>query len=214
MRSKKFAIVGIIVLALSPTAFADGVAQAVDGLESAVDTLESDVNTLESQIASLQTENAALQAVITSLTSIVDDLVEKQGELINQQRCHSRPGDLQADENGEYLAGVDWSGCDKTGLQMWGPGVGGAETEVLVNADLRFANLTLASIIGVQMAANLEGAVLKNANLAGSNLSGANIIGPDGALYGKTPTVFINTWCPDGTNSDTVGGTCANNRTP
>mgnify|MGYP001814319495 FL=1 len=228
MRSRKFVIVGIMTLALTPTAFADGVAQAVDGLESdvgalesdvgalesGVGALESDVDNLESQISTLQTENKALQAVITSLTTIVDDLVEQQSELVNQQRCHTRPGDLQADENGGYLAGVDWSGCDKTGLSMWGPNVGGAVTEVLVNADLRFGNFTLANIIGVEMGANLEGAVFKNASLAYSNLEGANIIAPNDINNGKTPTVFINTTCPDGTNSDDVGGTCANNRTP
>ena len=88
-------------------------------------------------------------------------------------------------------------------------------TEVLTNADLRHADFTLASILGIYMGgANLEGAVFKNANLGGSDLRGANIIGADGAVYGKAPTVFINTNCPDGTNSDDVGGTCANNRTP
>lgn len=181
-------------MACTPTAFADGVAQAVD--------------TLESQVSALQTENTALIAAITALTETLDALSE-------QQRCHTRPGDLQADENGNYAGGVDWRGCDKTGLQMWGPAWGGAETEVLTNADLRHADFTLASILGVYMGgANLEGAVFKNANLGGSNLTGANIIGPDGVLYGKAPTVFINTNCPDGTNSDDVGGTCANNRIP
>jgi uncharacterized protein YjbI with pentapeptide repeats len=200
MHIRKFATIGIIILALTPAAFADGVAQAVDGLES-------DVDALESQISALQTENAALEAVIASLTVIVDALVE-------QQRCHTRPGDLQADADGNYAGGVDWRGCDKTGLSMWGPAVGGAVTENLTNADLRGANLTLANIIGVEFGANLEGAVFKNANLAYSNMEGANIIGPDGAQYGKEPTVFINTFCPDGTNSNDVGGTCANNRTP
>lgn len=197
----------MMTLALSPTAFADGVAQAVDGLEA-------DVDTLESQISTLQTENKALQAVITSLSSVVDDLVEQQSELVNQQRCHTRPGDLQADENGDYVAGVNWYGCDKTGLTLWGPLWGGDQTQVLTNADLRFVNFTLANIWGVPMGANLEGAVFKNANLAGSDLSDANIIAPDDINDGKTPTVFINTFCPDGINSDTVGGTCANNRTP
>ncbi len=215
MHIRQSAIIGIITLAMTPTAFADGIAQSVDGLDSDVDTLQSDVDSLESQVTSLQTENAALQGVITSLTSIVDDLVEQQSELVNQQRCHTRPGDLQADENGDYAGGVNWYGCDKTGLSMWGPNiVGGAVTEVLTNADLRFVNFTLVNIIGVHMGANLEGAVFKNSSLAYSDLSGANIIGPDGVFYGKTPTVFINTTCPDGTNSNDNNNTCANNRTP
>ena len=186
-------LVGIAFLMFTNVAVAQGVAQDVDALES--------------QVATLETQNAELQAVIESLTAIVDGLVE-------QQRCHTRPGDLQADADGNYAGGVDWRGCDKTGLSMWGPAVGGAVTENLTNADLRGANLTLVNIIGVEFGANLEGAVFKNANLAYSDMSGANIIGPDGAQYGKEPTVFINTFCPDGVNSDTVGGTCLNNRTP
>lgn len=201
MHIRELATLGVIILVLTPGAFADGAAQAVDGLEA-------DVDTLESQLSALQTENAALEAALTSLTGIVDALVE-------QQRCHTRPGDLQADENGNYAGGVDWRGCDKTGLQMWGPAFGGAVTEVLTNADLRHVDFTLASILGVYMGgADLEGAVFKNANLGGSDLTGANIIGPDGVLFGRAPTVFINTSCPDGTNSDAVGGTRANNRTP
>lgn len=206
MHIRQLAIIGIITLALTPTAFADGVAQAVDGLES-------DVDTLDSQVSALQTENAALQAVIISLTAVVTTQTAIVDSLVEQQRCHTRPGDLQADENGEYAGGVNWYGCDKTGLSMRGPLWGGAETEALVNADLRFVNFTLANIWGVPIWGNLEGAVFKNANLAGSDLSGANIIGPDGAQYGKTPTVFINTLCPDGANSDDVGETCADNRT-
>lgn len=207
MHIRQLALAGLITLTLSPAAFADGLAQAVDGLEA-------DVITLDSQVSALQAENAALQEVITSLTEIVTKQATIVDSLVEQQRCHTRPGDLQADENGNYEAGVDWRGCDKTGLALWGPLWGGDQTQVLTNADLRFVNFTLANIWGVPMSANLEGAIFKNANLAGSDLSGANIILPDGAQFGKAPTVFINTLCPDGVNSDDVGETCDKNRTP
>jgi len=202
MRIKQLAVAGFITLALTPTAFADGIAQAIDGLET-------DVDTLEVQVSALQTENEALQEVITSLTAIVDGLVE-------QQRCHSRPNTLQADSNGDYAGGVDWNGCDKTGLGMWGPNVGGAETENLTNADLRFVNFTLANLIGIWAGgANLEGARFENANLAYSDFSGANVITAEVAQdYGRAETVFINTNCPDETNSDDNGGTCAGHMSP
>ena len=199
MQFRQLAITGIITLALAPTAFADGVAQAVDGLET-------DVDTLEGQVTALQTENAELKGVITSLTAIVDGLVE-------QQRCHARPNTLQADSNGNYSGGVDWSGCDKTGLGMWGPAVGGAETESLTNADLRFVDFTLANLIGIWAGgANLEGARFVNASLAYSDFGGANVILPGDP--GKAETVFINTTCPDETNSDDNGGTCFGHMMP
>ena len=190
----KNVLIGFTLLMFTQTAFAQGIAQTVDQIEGDLLNLDSDVATLEA-VVNAQT------ALIADLTAVVDALVE-------QQRCHTRPGDLQADADGNYAGGVDWRGCDKTGLSMWGPAVGGAVTENLTNADLRGANLTLVNIIGVEFGANLEGAVFKNANLAYSNMSGANVIGPDGAQYGKEPTVFINTNCPDETNSDDNGGTC------
>ena len=186
-------VTGLSFLMLAQVALAEGIAQDVD-------VIIQDVDTLESQVSALQTENATLQAVITSLSSIVDDLVEQQSYLVNQQRCHTRPGDLQADEDGNYAGGVDWSGCDKTGLAMWGPVVGGGANEVLTNANLVGVNFTLANLIGIYAGgANLDGARFVNASLAYSNFDGANI---------TSTTVFINTTCPDETNSEEHGGTC------
>ena len=199
MDIRQFLLLGVVTFALAPKVLAEGVAQAVDGLET-------DVATLESQVSALQTENAALKEVINSLSAIVDGLVE-------EQRCHARPNTLQADSDGNYVGGVDWNGCDKTGLGMWGPNVGGAETENLTNADLRFVNFTLANLIGIWAGgANLEGARFVNANLAYSDFSGANVILPGDP--DKAETVFINTTCPDETNSNDHGGTCSGHMTP
>lgn len=199
MHTKEMLLVGIVALALVPTAYADGVAQSVD-------SLKTDVDLLEAQVTSLQTENAALRQVIASLANIVDGLVE-------QQRCHARPNTLQTDADGNYAGGVDWSGCNKTGLSMWGPRVGGAETENLTNADLRFVDFTLANLIGINAnGANLEGARFVNANLAYSDFGGANVILPGDP--NKAETIFINTNCPDETNSDLHGGTCYGHMTP
>lgn len=195
MYFRPLAITGIITLALAPTAFADGVAQAVD--------------TLEGQVTALQTENATLKGVITSLTAIVDGLVE-------QQRCHTRPADLRADEDGNYIGGVNWSGCDKTGLSMWGQYVGGSVLENLTNADLSFVNFTLANLVGIEApGSNLEGARFVNVNMSYSQFQGAIVVTAEKAQqFGHAETVFINTWCPDETNSDANGGTCAGHMIP
>lgn len=232
MYFKELVAVGTITLILTQTAFADGVAQAVDGLESDVGTLESDVGTLQSdvsaldsdvstlegQVALLQTENAQLQAVITSLTAVVDGLAAQQADLVALQRCHSDAGSNGRRWVDGWIGGVDWHGCDKRGIGLWGPIVGGDEDDgLLVNADLRGTDFTDASIIGVYInGSDLEGANFTNANLAYSDLNGANIVtwqqAQDYAHLGLQETIFSNTTCPDETNSDDNGGTCANNR--
>jgi streptogramin lyase len=102
---------------------------------------------------------------------------------------------------------------------------------VLVGANLRGDNLLRAQLenarlIGATMQDdNLNGAQLDNAFLGGANLEGANLHGADlsgadlsradltGAnLHGATLTGarWSHTTCPDGSNSDNDGGTCAN----
>jgi uncharacterized protein YjbI with pentapeptide repeats len=54
--------------------------------------------------------------------------------------------------------------------------------------------------------ANLHGADLTGANLTGADLTGANLHGAD-----LTGVIWSNTTCPDGTNSNNDGGTCAKN---
>jgi uncharacterized protein YjbI with pentapeptide repeats len=220
-------IVGIAFLFAANVAFAQGIAQDVDTLETDVDVLESnvvaldsDVSALEGQVAALQTENAQLEAVIESLTAVVDGLVAQQADLVALQRCHAIGGSLGWSEDENGTLGVNWRGCNKRRLNMVGPGFGGSEmTALLVNADLRNTDFTGAYLLGVFMGgSNVAGANFTDANLTGSNLQGANIVtwqqAQDYAHLGLEETIFNNTICPDGTNSDTVGGTCANNRTP
>ena len=192
-------LVGISFLMFANVAMAQGIAQ--------------DVDLLENQVATLETQNAELQAVIESLTSIVDGLVE-------QQRCHAIGGSLGWSEDENGTLGVNWRGCDKRRIDMRGPAVGGSEmTALLVNSDLRGTDFTGAYLLGVSMGgANVEGANFTNASLRFSDLTGANIVtwqqAQDYAHLGLQETIFDNTTCTDGTNSDDVGGTCANNRTP
>jgi len=199
MNSKSIITI-IIGLALTQSVFADGVAQSVD--------------TLEAQVSTLQTENAALQSVITSLTEVVDTLATQQAALIEQQRCHGDAGTDNRYIDG-WIGGVDWRGCDKRGIALFGPIFGGDEDDGnLFNADLRFADFTGGSIVGVPIyGADFEGANFTNANLDGSR-GIPNVIPADGNGGIDAPTVFSNTICPDGTNSDANGGTCIGHFVP
>jgi virginiamycin B lyase len=116
------------------------------------------------------------------------------------------------------------AGCNLKGVNL--PNI------VLVGASLQGDNLLRARLQNARLiGANLEGAnlngaqlqgyaFLDGANLQGSNLHGADLMGADlsradltGAnLHGATLTgvKWSNTTCPDGTDSDNDGGTCAN----
>jgi uncharacterized protein YjbI with pentapeptide repeats len=86
----------------------------------------------------------------------------------------------------------------------------------LENAFLVGANLQGDNLNGAQLQhAFLDGANLQDANLHGADLTGADLSRADltGAnLHRATLTgaVWSNTTCPDGTNSNNDGGTCAN----
>ena len=174
-------VMGLTFLMLAQVALADGVAQDVD-------TISQDVDILEAQVSALQTENAALQAVINSLTGIVDELVE-------QQRCHAMP-----------QAQVDWHGCDKSGVEG-SYRVGNHNAPLweanLINSDLRFVNFTGASMQLAQVGgADFEGANFTNAFLSGTfGFEHANIVQPNNP-GGLAETIWSNTVCPDGHNSD------------
>jgi hypothetical protein len=79
--------------------------------------------------------------------------------------------------------GANWTGCDMTGAN-------------LTNAHLTGATLTGANITSV----TFDGANLTNANLSGAT----ETVAPS-----YVGTIFSNTICPDTTNSDADGGTCA-----
>jgi uncharacterized protein YjbI with pentapeptide repeats len=198
MYIRKMVTVGIIALAFTQTAFAQGLAQ--------------DVDSLEAQVAALETQNEELLAVIEGLIAL--------------QRCHAIGGAAGRTFSENGTLGVDWRGCDKRGILLRGPLVpvitdNALQYEMnalLVNARLVGTDFTGAYIIGVAMnGSNLEGADLTNANLRYSNLTGAVIVkATQAAAYGRAQTIFSNTICPDNSNSDEDDGdeyTCANNRT-
>lgn len=97
-------------------------------------------------------------------------------------------------------------------LNLTGANLGGA---ILDNSEIPGANLTGADLAGASLGptnlngANLTGANLGGADLNGGNFSNANLTGANlkgDVLIGVT---FNNTTCPDRTNSDNDGDTCA-----
>ena len=102
-----------------------------------------------------------------------------------------------------------------------GPGGHIAELD-LSGADLRGVDLSGATVVIVTMAgADLSGADLAGAALDGVQFDGADLTGADfsgvtiGTAQSTWTTTFLgavwsDTTCPDGTNSDADGGTCAN----
>ena len=133
-------------------------------------------------------------------------------------------------------AGIDWSkpgstagnGCDLTGANLSNANLTNANlTNVnLTNANLSNAHLDGANLTGANLTnaallqassptaaftnANLTNAIFVAANVTGADMTGANLTGANFALAtGTDSLVYSNTTCPDGSNSDGNGGTCA-----
>ena len=89
----------------------------------------------------------------------------------------------------------------------------------LTNAGLSGADLTGATLTNSYLSnANLDGAILINANLLyaylnGANMTNANLTNAE-MVTDSTDEIWSNTTCPDGTNSDNDGNTCAGDLVP
>jgi Pentapeptide repeats (8 copies) len=112
------------------------------------------------------------------------------------------------------LAGQNLSGKDLENAALVSWNLGGANAS---GTNFAGAFLNGASLQGANASsANFTGATLNAANLSGSNLAGANMTNAN-LTAAKTGganlfrIVWSNTTCPDGTNSSSDGGTCANN---
>jgi len=122
-------------------------------------------------------------------------------------------------------------GSNLTGANLMGATVQGGY-KPLQFANLSGANLKGATLgggpneLGVLQSANLTRANLSGATIRGSrplsatNLTGANLLGA--SISGSTfpsdeplaDAIYDNTTCPDGANSDNVGGTCIGHGVP
>ncbi len=107
-----------------------------------------------------------------------------------------------ADMNAAFLPGANLSSAFMEYASLSGAWLVGDDFS---NAGLRGVNMARANLSQTTLlGANLPGANLTNANLTGANLSNANLAGA--VVTGVT---YHNTTCPDGQNSDNLGGTCA-----
>lgn len=98
--------------------------------------------------------------------------------------------------------GVDWHECDLTGAALSDVNLQGANLHGsnLFGASMRRANLSYVT---------LSAARLYDADLTGADLTGANLAAATGLTFADlSDAVWSNTTCPDGTNSDSNGGTC------
>jgi hypothetical protein len=78
------------------------------------------------------------------------------------------------------------------------------------NANFFGAYLAGATLAGANLSqANLAAAVLTGANLTGANLAFATLRGAKLAAATLTGVTWSSTTCPDGTNSNSDGGTCS-----
>jgi virginiamycin B lyase len=136
------------------------------------------------------------------------------------------PPDDQAGSFGLGLCHDSLAGCNLRGANVQNINLDGAnlagdnllraelENAHLIGANLQGANLNGAQLQGYTF---LAGANLADANLHGADLSGADLSRADlteANLHGATlrGVTWSHTTCPDGSDSDNDGGTCANNR--
>lgn len=107
-----------------------------------------------------------------------------------------------------YLAGnnfirANFTDANFAGAQLsagWGP------------SDFNSANFTGANLTNARLPrANLDEANFTNADLRGAYFYELAIVGGIISWASYTDVIWANTTCPDGTNSDANGGTCADN---
>ncbi len=120
--------------------------------------------------------------------------------------------------SGQSFTGANLNGGQLVGAYLVGASLQGANLNkseaagaFLDAANLAGANLNKTVLAGALLnGADLEGANLNGADLSAANLTGADLRGAN--LHGAnlTGTIFSGTTCPDGSNSDSDGGTCAN----
>jgi len=143
-----------------------------------------DVN--ESRIIEVEAELVIMAELITQLQNDIH-WQNKTRDLIGADLSYTNLSN--ADLSGDNLSFTDLSFSHLNYADLSG-------------ADLRYADLSFAYLIGAYLSnADLSNADLYNADLRYADLTGADL----------TSVLWYNTICPDGTNSDDNGDTCANN---
>lgn len=164
-------------------------------------------STISGQAALLGSDLAGANlhgAIVSGLDALINAVLN--GANLDHARITASAVGVGADLTGVNLNAAsitglgDLSGANVTGTNLHDATISG--TGALTGANLTRAHLEEATIAGLT--------ALFGANLTGANLRGASITGTN-ALEGA---VYSHTICPDGTNSDADGGTCAANLTP
>ncbi len=153
------------------------------------------------------------------------DLVGDNAQKVNLSCANLQGGDLingsnwqQVNLTGTLLTNASMQGLNLQHSNMtnsYDPGVN------LSGSNLQQVTMTSAVLSGANLSgSNLQQTTLTNALLAGANFSGSNMQHTDftgadlaGAKFNgsnMSGVTWSNTTCPDGTNSNQDGGTCAN----
>jgi hypothetical protein len=116
-------------------------------------------------------------------------------------------GGFAANLAGADLTNVDWRYRDLTRIDLSGATLTGARLAgaILISANLENAQLASTNLSG----ANLTSARLVNAFLGSTFLVNADLTNADLTNALVLGVTWGNTTCPDGTNSNNDGGTCA-----
>lgn len=134
-----------------------------------------------------------------------------------------RTGESYADFFGANMSGIDLGGASVNQANLVRADLNGADLVggYFIDTDFTGADLTSASLYASFLNdANFTNADLTNANLSGSFMPDADFTGANltnASLSGSfvpddhfTDASWSNTTCPDGTNSNSDGGTCDN----
>jgi uncharacterized protein YjbI with pentapeptide repeats len=105
------------------------------------------------------------------------------------------------------LRGADFTGSTFRSALLIGANLDNAR---VLAVDFAFANLTGANLAGADLNGNFRNATFTRANLDGARISNTDLRGAKGLSTATlTGVVWTNTLCPDGTNSNANGRTCA-----
>ena len=104
--------------------------------------------------------------------------------------------------------GVNLAACNLSRrTDLVGANLAGAN---LVGTDIRSVSLSQSTLTGANLTgADMQGATVESAFLAGMNLTDADLVGASFAFSDPGHVIYHNTICPDMSNSDQNGGTCA-----
>lgn len=125
---------------------------------------------------------------------------------------------VSASLDGANLTNSNMSSADLEYAQMYGAnllnvalGSTNMMYAVLYLADLSGSDLTNSDLTDAKLqGVNMTGAVLSGTNFTGADLNNANMTN----AHLTAATIWSNTTCPDGTNSNNDGDTCANDLSP